>query len=197
MGRRVPQVGCVGQRGLSPRCSPRGDLRGRRHRALPHGAHVHGAGAPAHRTADDPGKEQRGAAGSARPVASLPAQRFQSIFDAMVDPQSGEGYPVVIRLSDPPLHEFLPSYEELLVEVTRLEDKGGNEQELQKKREMLEAVGAMREMNPMLGLRGCRLGLLFPEINVMQTRAILEAALELAKEGKKLKPKIMSPLVGK
>jgi pyruvate,orthophosphate dikinase len=128
----------------------------------------------------------------------LPFQRgdFKGIFEAMVNPQSGEGYPVVIRLIDPPLHEFLPSYEELLVEVTRLEDRGGNEQELQKKREMLEAVGAMREMNPMLGLRGCRLGLLFPEINVMQTRAILEAALELAKEGKKLKPKIMIPLVG-
>ncbi len=61
---------------------------------------------------------------------------------------------------------------------------------------MLEAVGAMREMNPMLGLRGCRLGLLYPEINVMQTRAILEAASELAKQGKKLQPKIMIPLVG-
>ena len=60
---------------------------------------------------------------------------------------------------------------------------------------MLEAVGAMREMNPMLGLRGCRLGLLYPEINVMQTRAILEAALELAREGKKIHPKIMIPLV--
>jgi pyruvate,orthophosphate dikinase len=77
-----------------------------------------------------------------------------------------------------------------------LETQGGHEQELKEKRDMLEAVGAMREMNPMLGLRGCRLGLLFPEINVMQTRAILEAASELAKEGKKLQPKIMIPLVG-
>ncbi len=68
--------------------------------------------------------------------------------------------------------------------------------ELNEKRKLLEAVGSMREMNPMLGLRGCRLGLLFPEINVMQTRAILEAARELAKEGKKLHPKIMIPLVG-
>jgi len=128
----------------------------------------------------------------------LPFQRndFIGIFEAMVNPKTGDGYPVVIRLIDPPLHEFLPSYEELLVEVTRLEDKGGNEQELKEKRKMLEAVGAMREMNPMLGLRGCRLGLLFPEINVMQTRAILEAARELAKEGKKLQPKIMIPLVG-
>jgi len=128
----------------------------------------------------------------------LPFQRsdFKGIFEAMVNPQTGEGYPVVIRLIDPPLHEFLPSYEELLVDVTRLETNGKNPQELAEKRKLLEAVGAMREMNPMLGLRGCRLGLLYPEINVMQTRAILEAAAELAKEGKKLQPKIMIPLVG-
>jgi len=128
----------------------------------------------------------------------LPYQRsdFKGIFEAMVNPKTGEGYPVVIRLIDPPLHEFLPSYEDLLVEVTRLEMSGSNPQELKEKREMLEAVGAMREMNPMLGLRGCRLGLLYPEINVMQTRAILEAAQELAKQGMKLQPKIMIPLVG-
>ncbi len=128
----------------------------------------------------------------------LPFQRsdFKGIFETMVNPKTGEGYPVVIRLIDPPLHEFLPSYEELLVEVTRLETNGSNPQELEEKRTMLEAVGAMREMNPMLGLRGCRLGLLYPEINVMQTRAILEAALELAREGIKIHPKIMIPLVG-
>ena len=128
----------------------------------------------------------------------LPFQRsdFRGIFESMVNPETGEGYPVVIRLIDPPLHEFLPSYEELLVEVTRLETEGGHEQELAEKRELLEAVGSMREMNPMLGLRGCRLGLLFPEINVMQTRAILEAAAELTKQGKVLHPKIMIPLVG-
>ncbi len=128
----------------------------------------------------------------------LPFQRsdFKGIFESMVNPKTGEGYPVVIRLIDPPLHEFLPSYEELLVEVTRLETKGDNPQELAEKRKLLDAVGNMREMNPMLGLRGCRLGLLFPEINVMQTRAILEAARELAQEGKKIQPKIMIPLVG-
>ncbi|GCF11871.1 pyruvate, phosphate dikinase [Dictyobacter arantiisoli] len=128
----------------------------------------------------------------------LPFQQsdFKGIFEAMVDPQTNEGYPVVIRLIDPPLHEFLPSYEELLIEVTRLETQGGHETELAEKQALLEAVGAMREMNPMLGLRGCRLGLLFPEINVMQTRAILGAAAELEKEGKKLHPKIMIPLVG-
>jgi pyruvate,orthophosphate dikinase len=128
----------------------------------------------------------------------LPFQRsdFKGIFEAMVNPKTGEGYPVVIRLIDPPLHEFLPSYEDLLVEVTRLEVTGANPRELEEKRKLLDAVGAMREMNPMLGLRGCRLGLLYPEINVTQTRAILEAALELAKEGKKIQPKIMIPLVG-
>ncbi len=127
----------------------------------------------------------------------LPFQRsdFKGIFEAMVNPKTGEGYPVVIRLIDPPLHEFLPSYEELLVDVTRLETSGSNPQELKEKRKMLEAVGAMREMNPMLGLRGCRLGLLFPEITIMQTRAILEAAQELAGDGKKIHPKIMIPLV--
>jgi pyruvate,orthophosphate dikinase len=128
----------------------------------------------------------------------LPFQRsdFIGIFEAMVNPQTGEGYPVVIRLIDPPLHEFLPSYEELLVEVTRLETTNENPTLLAEKRAMLEAVGAMREMNPMLGLRGCRLGLLFPEINIMQTRAILEAAREVAKKGIKVHPKIMIPLVG-
>ncbi|HEX6797453.1 MAG TPA: pyruvate, phosphate dikinase [Ktedonobacterales bacterium] len=128
----------------------------------------------------------------------LPFQRsdFEGIFRAMRNPDTGEGYPVVIRLIDPPLHEFLPSYEELLVEVTRLEDKGGEPDELERKRALLRAVEGMREMNPMLGLRGCRLGLLFPEINVMQTRAILEAAANVAREGITVKPKIMIPLVG-
>ena len=128
----------------------------------------------------------------------LPFQRsdFEGIFRAMRNPQTGEGYPVVIRLIDPPLHEFLPSYEELLVEVTRLEDAGDQPEELERKRALLREVEGMREMNPMLGLRGCRLGLLFPEINVMQTRAILEAAAAVAREGITVKPKIMIPLVG-
>jgi pyruvate,orthophosphate dikinase len=128
----------------------------------------------------------------------LPFQRsdFEGIFRAMRNPATGEGYPVVIRLIDPPLHEFLPNYEDLLVEVTRLEDKGDNPEELEKTRKLLIAVASMREMNPMLGLRGCRLGLLFPEINIMQTRAILEAAANVSKEGIKLQPKIMIPLVG-
>src|SRR5260370_34779444 len=77
-----------------------------------------------------------------------------------------------------------------------MEATGADEAELAEKRTLLNAVAAMREMNGMLGLRGCRLGLLFPEINVMQTRAILEAGANVAKEGIKLEPKIMIPLVG-
>jgi pyruvate,orthophosphate dikinase len=128
----------------------------------------------------------------------LPFQRsdFEGIFRAMRDPKTGEGYPVVIRLIDPPLHEFLPSYEELLVEVAKLEENGKHKKRLEQKRALLNRVGAMREANPMLGLRGVRLGLLFPEITIMQTRAILEAAAAVAREGISVKPKIMIPLVG-
>ncbi|HEX9067809.1 MAG TPA: pyruvate, phosphate dikinase [Ktedonobacterales bacterium] len=127
----------------------------------------------------------------------LPVQRgdFEGIFRAMRNPKTGEGYPVVIRLIDPPLHEFLPSYEELLVEVTHMEALGQTGAELDEKRKLLAAVNAMREANPMLGLRGCRLGLMFPEITIMQTRAILEAARAVAAEGIKVQPKIMIPLV--
>jgi pyruvate,orthophosphate dikinase len=122
----------------------------------------------------------------------LPFQRsdFQGIFEAM-----GE-YPVVIRLIDPPLHEFLPNHDELLAEVTRLEATGGNAAELAKKRKLLSAVQSMREFNPMLGLRGCRLGLIMPEIIEMQVRAILEAACAVKKAGVDVHPKIMIPLVG-
>src|SRR5581483_2762098 len=74
----------------------------------------------------------------------LPFQRadFKGLFEAMVNPKTGEGYPVVIRLIDPPLHEFLPSYEELLVEVTKLEATNGDKQELAHKRKLLEAVAS-------------------------------------------------------
>jgi pyruvate,orthophosphate dikinase len=122
----------------------------------------------------------------------LPFQRsdFKGIFEAM-----GE-YPVVIRLIDPPLHEFLPSHDELLEEVTRLEVTRSNPKELEEKRKLLQAVEAMREFNPMLGLRGCRLGLIMPEIVEMQVRAIMEAACEVKKAGIDVHPKIMIPLVG-
>jgi pyruvate,orthophosphate dikinase len=122
----------------------------------------------------------------------LPVQRedFRGILEEM------RGLPVVIRLIDPPLHEFLPSFEELLVDVTRAQALGEPEESYAEKRRLLDAVRSLREQNPMLGLRGCRLGLLFPEIVEMQVRAILEAAAELRREGIDARPEIMVPLVG-
>ena len=111
-----------------------------------------------------------------------------------------DGLPVVIRLLDPPLHEFLPNYEKLLEEVTelraarRLVPKG--RKELEEKERMLARIEAMREANPMMGLRGCRLGITHPEINEMQVRAIFEAACELRAGGYDPRPEIMIPLVG-
>ena len=122
----------------------------------------------------------------------LPFQRsdFHGILKAM------HGLPVVIRLIDPPLHEFLPSLEDLLVEVTRAEAKGEPEESYAEQRRLLAAVRSLHEQNPMLGLRGCRLGLLFPEIIEMQVRAIMEAAVQLTGEGVDVHPEIMVPLVG-
>ena len=107
-----------------------------------------------------------------------------------------QGKPVIIRLLDPPLHEFLPSYEELLVETTELRLRGDNPNALREKEALLHEVAALREVNPMLGLRGCRLGLLYPAINEMQVRAIIEATCDLAKDGIDARPEIMIPLVG-
>ena len=106
------------------------------------------------------------------------------------------GSTVVIRLIDPPLHEFLPRYDELLVEVTELRVRGTDPRALEEKERLLRAVAGMREQNPMLGLRGIRLGILNPGIIDMQVRAILEATCILAKEGVKAHPEIMIPLVG-
>jgi pyruvate,orthophosphate dikinase len=106
------------------------------------------------------------------------------------------GLPVTIRLIDPPLHEFLPSYEELLVETTTLRCTGQDPRRLKEREELLNEVAQMREANPMLGLRGCRLAILFPGITEMQVRAIFEAACILQKEGVEVHPEIMIPLVG-
>jgi pyruvate,orthophosphate dikinase len=121
----------------------------------------------------------------------LPFQRgdFVGILEAM------QGLPVVIRLIDPPLHEFLPSHDELLEQVTRLRALKKSPKKLARAEELLAAVEELREQNPMLGLRGCRLGLLFPEIIEMQTRAIAEAAAELRKRRIKVSAEIMVPLV--
>jgi pyruvate,orthophosphate dikinase len=107
-----------------------------------------------------------------------------------------KGYPVTIRLLDPPLHEFLPKREELMVEIAQLELTSGIPAVIEEKKRLLARVEELHEFNPMLGLRGCRLGITMPEITRMQARAIIEAACELAKEGKKIVPEIMIPLVG-
>ena len=107
-----------------------------------------------------------------------------------------KGYPVTIRLLDPPLHEFLPKREQLMVEIARAEAANANAPDVEDKRKMLARVEELHEFNPMLGLRGCRLGITMPEITRMQVRAIMEAACEVAREGKKIVPEIMIPLVG-
>src|SRR5262245_16985658 len=112
---------------------------------------------------------------------------FEGIFEAM------DGLPVVIRLIDPPLHEFLPNLEEQLVKVTRADANGGASQD---DRELLTAIQAMHEQNPMLGLRGCRLGLMIPDFVKVQTRAILNAEIARVKAGGHPIAKIMIPLVG-
>ena len=122
----------------------------------------------------------------------LPMQKedFKGLFREM------NGYPVTIRLLDPPLHEFLPRREELMVEIRELELQGGDPNILDVKRKLLARVEELHEFNPMLGLRGCRLGILMPEISRMQAQAIIEAACEVADEGVKVIPEIMVPLVG-
>jgi len=123
----------------------------------------------------------------------LPFQRedFVGILQAM------EGLPVTIRLLDPPLHEFLPSLEQLLVETTELRlTKGVESTEYREMAAMLHRVQQLHEQNPMLGLRVCRLGIVFPEIYEMQVRAIFEAACELKNRGVDARPEVMIPGVG-
>jgi pyruvate,orthophosphate dikinase len=110
---------------------------------------------------------------------------FEGIFEAM------DGLPVVVRLIDPPLHEFLPNLEETLVEVTKAGDAATEEQ-----KELLAIVQSMHEQNPMLGLRGVRLGLMIPDFVKIQTRAILGAQVKVKKAGGNPIAKIMIPLVG-
>ena len=121
----------------------------------------------------------------------LPMQRedFKGLFREM------DGFPVTIRLLDPPLHEFLPKREVLMVEIERLKGAGKTGEVAEKER-LLERVEQLHEFNPMLGHRGCRLGISYPEISEMQARAIFEAACEVAAEGVKVLPEVMIPLVG-
>ncbi|MEM3402013.1 MAG: pyruvate, phosphate dikinase, partial [Candidatus Hadarchaeales archaeon] len=106
-----------------------------------------------------------------------------------------DGLPVIIRLLDPPLHEFLPSHDELVQEVIVRKMGGGKDEKLKAVENLLRKVEDLREANPMMGLRGCRLGITHPEINEMQVRAIFEAACELKLEGYNPKPEIMIPIV--
>ena len=123
----------------------------------------------------------------------LPMQRadFYGVFKEM------HGEPVTIRTIDPPLHEFLPKREDLMVEMARMEATGKTSgKEFADTKKLLQRVEQLHEFNPMLGHRGVRLGITYPEITEMQTRAIIEAACQLAKEGVKAVPEIMIPLVG-
>ena len=121
----------------------------------------------------------------------LPIQQqdFYGILDAMV------GLPVTIRLLDPPLHEFLPNGEELALEINDMRHEGASAEVIAEKEALLRKVRGLHEMNPMLGHRGSRLGVTYPEIYRMQARAILQAAAQLIKEGKDVKPEIELPLV--
>ncbi|MCC6585689.1 MAG: pyruvate, phosphate dikinase [Bryobacterales bacterium] len=135
----------------------------------------------------------------------LPMQRadFAGLFKAM------DGFPVVIRTLDPPLHEFLPKRENLMVDIAKLPNAdakakkemagryGCSVAELKKKLpELLERVEELHEFNPMLGHRGCRLGITYPEITEMQARAIFEAVVQVHKKGVKVIPEVMIPLIG-
>src|SRR5205807_1170033 len=141
----------------------------------------------------------------------LPMQRadFAGLFKAM------DGFPVVIRTLDPPLHEFLPKREDLMVDiailpyadikkkrelVARYQKFGAEVKNLKNLKtvigELLKRVEELHEFNPMLGHRGCRLGITYPEITEMQARAIFEAAVQVARKGVKVIPEVMIPLIG-
>ena len=121
----------------------------------------------------------------------LPYQRkdFDGLFDAM------NGYPVIIRLIDPPLHEFMPDEEKLFEEVVTMRVKGETNG-LADKEKLLTSIRSMHESNPMMGLRGVRLSIAMPEIVEMQVRAIFEAAADCTKRGIVVKPEVMIPLTG-
>jgi pyruvate,orthophosphate dikinase len=123
----------------------------------------------------------------------LPFQKedFYGLFKAMED------RPVTIRTLDPPLHEFLPRREDLMVELAVLKASQSDQKDkIQELEKLLERVKALSEFNPMLGHRGCRLGITYPEVIEMQASAIIEAVIQLTKEGEKVFPEIMIPLIG-
>jgi len=117
-------------------------------------------------------------------------QDFEKVFEAM------DGLPVIMRLIDPPMHEFLPPREELIEKVARLRIEAPDSDELAENEEMLQVVNALWETNPMMGLRGCRAGLMYSGLTEMQTRAYFQAACRCAKRGIEVLPEVMIPLVG-
>jgi pyruvate,orthophosphate dikinase len=117
-------------------------------------------------------------------------QDFEGIFEAM------DGKPVIMRLIDPPMHEFLPPREELIAEIARLRCTDPDSAELAEKEKMLQVVNTLWEVNPMMGLRGCRAGIMYKGLTEMQTRAYFQAACRCAKRGVKVLPEVMIPLVG-
>ncbi len=117
-------------------------------------------------------------------------QDFEGVFEAM------DGKPVIMRLIDPPMHEFLPSYHELIEEVAKLRITAPDSDELQAEEAMLEIVAGMWEVNPMMGLRGCRAGIMYAGLTEMQTRAYFQAACRCAQRGVDVHPEVMIPLVG-
>ncbi len=141
-------------------------------------------------------------------ILSADSEKRKEALEELLPMQQGDfkgilwemaGLPVTIRLLDPPLHEFLPDREELLLEVDKMRREGGDPEKLRRKEELLQKVQSLSEFNPMLGHRGCRLGLVYPEIYQMQVRAIFYAAFELLDAGidaGKLQPEVMIPLVG-
>ncbi len=128
-------------------------------------------------------------AAALKELLEVQRQDFLGLFQAM------DGLPVTIRLLDPPLHEFLPSSKELELEILRLEQAGADPQLVAEKKKMLRAVEGLEEANPMLGMRGCRLGIMKPGIYLMQVRAIMEAAIEHHMAGGNPVVEIMIPLV--
>ena len=117
-------------------------------------------------------------------------QDFEGVFEAM------DGLPVIMRLIDPPMHEFLPSREELIEEVARIKCTDPDSPELAEKEKMLQVVNGLWETNPMMGLRGCRAGIMYHGLTEMQTRAYFQAACRCTKRGVKVIPEVMIPLVG-
>lgn len=123
-------------------------------------------------------------------LLDMQTKDFLEIFESM------DGLPITVRLLDPPLHEFLDNPREVEIEIVRAELEGTlSAEEIAEKKHLLSRIDAMAEMNPMLGMRGCRLGIMFPELYAMQVRAISRAACQLAAKGMDPRPEVMIPLV--